>query len=171
MSIGKQCFVSIVAVAMVALCAAAQESERAALLTKRTWCSYSRWAAKTHRGSGGCRARDAQPLSDLRHRSSGQRLSSGADRIRGRRVRHLSRGLSGRFHRQTGAVRARVAFNYLGAWISWRLHTRIGSTRLLATAWTAALAPLIVVMHGTRHVTAARRIAFSSVKVWPPVVV
>lgn len=40
-----------------------------------------------------------------------------------------------------------------------------------AIAWTAARAPLMVVTQGIRQVMAARRMACSSVKEVPPVVV
>ncbi len=60
--------------------------------------------------------------------------------------------------RQT-ALYATVPF---ASWISCRFHTRMGSRWREATASAAARAPLIVVMHGIRYVTAARRMAFSS---------
>ena len=44
----------------------------------------------------------------------------------------------------------RAAFTRAAAWISCKLQTRIGSRRREAMASTAARAPLIVVMHGTR---------------------
>ena len=50
------------------------------------------------------------------------------------------------------------------SWISCKLHTRMGSRNRAATPSAAARAPLIVVMHGTRYVTALRRMDFSSEK-------
>jgi hypothetical protein len=55
-------------------------------------------------------------------------------------------------------------------WISCKLHTRIGSRLRAATASAAARAPLMVVMQGTRYVTALRRIDFSSRNTGVPVV-
>src|SRR5436189_2085317 len=78
-------------------------------------------------------------------------------------LRHSVTGL-----RLTGDGYATVLFC---SWISWRLHTRIGSRSFAATASAAARAPLIVVMHGTRYVTALRRICFSSANALGPVVV
>lgn len=53
---------------------------------------------------------------------------------------------------------------WAGAWISCRFHTRIGSRLREVNASTAAFAPLIVVMQGTRLVSEDRRKAFSSLK-------
>ncbi len=47
----------------------------------------------------------------------------------------------------------------------------MGSRRRAATASAAARAPLMVVMQGTRYITALRRMAFSSKNAGAPVVV
>ena len=47
----------------------------------------------------------------------------------------------------------------------------MGSRRRASTASAAALAPLMVVMQGTRYMTALRRMAFSSKNAGAPMVV
>jgi hypothetical protein len=75
--------------------------------------------------------------------------------------RRIEFGEAGRQGRDTRLCRLRLppeschygtdTFTVAAApWISCKLHTRIGSRRREAIASTDALAPLMVVMHGTR---------------------
>ena len=84
----------------------------------------------------------------------------------------VAAGTDLRFH--AGGAHECARHNYatvLGWWISCKLHTRMGSRNLAATALAAARAPLMVVMQGTRYITALRRMAFSSWNAGAPLVV